>query len=257
MTWLPPDRSELAEIVRAPAVAAGLVFEADAATGERLDVRLLRDADRPDMLPLVQLALSRHIRGAREKVGDETRLSLKVYENLGGLKGIVNEAGETALSSLGEAEKARLPQLAAPARRSRTGPARTGKDALTIRAVPLAQAASNETARRLLDALVTARLLTTNGIEADAQVRLAHQRVLEDWNRARAVVAESADFYRVRAESGGKPPQMGNWKAAGRVAPGPRPAARRSRKHRLQVRRRTTPEVHAYVRPHASAPIAR
>ena len=51
-----------------------------------------------------------------------------------------------------------------------------------------------------LDALVTARLLTTSGIEADAQVRLAHQRVLEDWSRARTIVAESADFYRIRAD---------------------------------------------------------
>ncbi len=195
----PPGPVELAEIVRAPAAAAGLVFEAEAATGERLDARLLRDADRPDMLPLVQLALSRVFEG-REKVGDETRLPLQVYENLGGLKGIVNEAGETALAPLGEAEKARLPrllrQLAVPAQ-DQDG---TGKGALTVRAVQLAQAAPNDIARKLVDALVTARLLTTSGIEADAQVRLAHQRVLEDWGRARTVVAESADFYRIRAE---------------------------------------------------------
>ena len=195
----PPGPVELAEIVRGPAEAAGLVFETDAATGERLDARLLRDVDRPDMLPLVQLALSRVFEG-REKVGDETRLPLKVYESLGGLKGIVNEAGETALASLGEAEKVRLPrllrQLAVPAH-DQDG---TGKGALTIRAVPLAQAAPDEAAGKLVDALVTARLLTTSGIEADAQVRLAHQRVLEDWSRARTVVAESADFYRIRAD---------------------------------------------------------
>ena len=76
----------------------------------------------------------------------------------------------------------------------------SGKGALTIRAVPLAQAAPDEAARKLVDALVTARLLTTSGIEADAQVRLAHQRVLEDWARARTIVAESADFYRIRAD---------------------------------------------------------
>ena len=76
----PPGPVELAEIVRAPAEAAGLVFETDAATGERLDARLLRDADRPDMLPLVQLALSRLFEG-RETVGGEIRLPLKVYES--------------------------------------------------------------------------------------------------------------------------------------------------------------------------------
>ena len=195
----PPGPVELAEIVRGPAEAAGLVFEADAATGERLDARVLRDADRPDMLPLVQLALSRVFEG-RERVGDETRLPLKVYESLGGLKGIVNEAGETALAPLGETEKAGLPrllrQLAVPTQYHD----RTGKGALTIRAVPLAQAAPDEAARKLVDALVTARLLTTSGIDADAQVRLTHQRVLEDWARARTIVTESADFYRIRAD---------------------------------------------------------
>jgi tetratricopeptide (TPR) repeat protein len=195
----PPGSVELAEIVRAPAQAAGLVFETDATTGERLDARLLRDADRPDMLPLVQLALSRLFEGC-ERVGGETRLPLKVYESLGGLKGIVNEAGETALTPFGEVEKARLPRLlrklAVPAQ-DQDG---TGKGVLTIRAVPLAQAASDDAARRLLDALVTARLLTTSGIDANAQVRLAHQRVLEDWSRAHTIVAESADFYRIRAD---------------------------------------------------------
>jgi hypothetical protein len=195
----PPGPVELAEIVRSPAEAAGLVYETDAATGESLDARLLRDADRPDMLPLVQLALSRLFEG-REGVGGEIRLPLKIYEGLGGLKGIVNEAGEKALASLGEAEKAGLPtllrQLAVPAP-DQDGP---GKGALTIRAVPLAQAAPDETARKLVDVLVTARLLTTSGIEADARVRLAHQRVLEDWSRAHTIVAESADFYRIRAD---------------------------------------------------------
>ncbi len=68
----PPGPVELAEIVRGPAEAAGLVYETDAASGERLDARLLRDADRPDMLPLVQLALSRLFEG-REEVGDKIR----------------------------------------------------------------------------------------------------------------------------------------------------------------------------------------
>jgi tetratricopeptide (TPR) repeat protein len=197
----PPGAVELADIVRAPAEAAGLVFETDAATGERLDARILRDADRPDMLPLVQLALSRLFEG-RETSGADIVLPLKVYESLGGLKGIVDEAGEKALASLGEAEKAKLPrllrQLAVPAH-EQDG---MGQGALTIRAVPLAQVApdGDAPAHKLVAALIDARLLTTTGGAADAQVRLTHQRVLEDWSRARTIVAESADFYRVRAE---------------------------------------------------------
>src|SRR5262249_5275555 len=66
----PPGQAELTEIVRAPAEAAGLVFESDTATGERLDARLLRDAERPDMLPLVQLALSRVFEGRKSVDGE-------------------------------------------------------------------------------------------------------------------------------------------------------------------------------------------
>jgi hypothetical protein len=196
----PPGPAELAEIVRSPAAAAGLAFESDALTGERLDTRLLRDADRPDMLPLVQLALSRLFEG-REIAGDQIILPLKVYESLGGLKGIVNEAGEKALAALSQEEKARLPrllrQLAVPAQE----PDGTEKGALTTRAVTLSQVApeTDAAAARLVAALTNARLLSTTGSAGDAQVRLVHQRVLEDWSRARTIVAENTDFYHTRA----------------------------------------------------------
>src|ERR1019366_9079364 len=243
----PPGPVELAEIVRAPAEAAGLVFETDATSGERLDARLLRDADRPDMLPLVQLALSRLFEG-RETVGGETRLPLKVYESLGGLKGIVNEAGETALASLGDAEKARLPrllrQLAVPAH----GQDGTGASALTICGVPLAQATPDDAAGKLVDALVTARLLTASSTEVDAQVRLAHQRVLEDWGRARAIVAESADFYRIRAdlEEGRRKWQAGNRRSELLLARGLPLAEAESVAGKYGDE--LTPQVRAYVR---------
>ncbi len=189
----PPGAAELAEIVRAPAAAAGLVFETDAATDETLDERLLREADRTDMLPLVQLALSR-LWEARETRGEETVLSIAAFERLGGVKGIVAEAGETALGSLGEAETANLaPLIRKLAEMSKGG-------TLTARAVPLAEAAPDAPMRRLVDALVAARLLTFSGEGGDATLRLAHQRVLTDWERLRNIVAESGDFYRIRDE---------------------------------------------------------
>ena len=53
----PPGATEIDEIVRGPAIAAGLVYETDPKSGESLDDRLIRDVDRPDMLPLLQFAL--------------------------------------------------------------------------------------------------------------------------------------------------------------------------------------------------------
>jgi tetratricopeptide (TPR) repeat protein len=189
----PPGAAELAEIVRAPAKAAGLTFEADADSGELLDERLLREADRPDMLPLLQLALSR-LWEARERRGGDTILPFAAFEKLGGVKGIVADVGETALKSLGDAERQKL----APLIRKLAEVSRTG--ALTARALPIAEATPDAAAKTLVEALVEARLLTLSGEGGATLLRLAHQRVLADWPRADKIVTESGDFYRIRDE---------------------------------------------------------
>src|SRR5215469_1886362 len=79
----PPGPAELAEIVRKPAQAAELVFETDPETGEGLDERLLREADRPDMLPLLQLALNRLFE-SRVASPAGTTLTLAAFNSLGG-----------------------------------------------------------------------------------------------------------------------------------------------------------------------------
>jgi WD40 repeat protein len=201
---VPPGHAELAEIVRAPAEAAGLVYETDRATGESLDLRILRDADRPDMLPLLQLALSELFEG-RQRLDDGTvLLACRVYDGLGGITGIIDKAGEKALTSLGEeaknAETKQLPRLLRLLAEPAAGQDASGLNTLTIRAAPLTEAAPDASARKLVDALVNARLLTASGVETQAQVQLAHQRVLADWSKAREIVAENAEFYRVRAD---------------------------------------------------------
>jgi hypothetical protein len=202
----PPGAAELAEIVRAPAEAAGLKFDTDPKSGERLDERLLREADRPDMLPLLQLALSR-LWEARESRGDETFLPFAAFEKLGGVKGIVDAAGEAALAGLDDNERAKLAPLI-----RRLSEVSHGAG-LTARAAPLAEAAPDEASKKLVDALVAARLLTLSGEGGAASLRLAHQRVLSDWTRAQKIVANSADFLRVRDEV---EEARRRWQAAGR-----------------------------------------
>ncbi len=76
-----PGPAELAEIVRAPAEAAGLVYDTDK-TSETLDRRILAEADEPDILPLVQLALTRLFE-AREIRDGRVVLTLKAYDSSG------------------------------------------------------------------------------------------------------------------------------------------------------------------------------
>jgi len=210
----PPGPAELAEIVRQPAAAAELVFETDPATGERLDERLLREADRPDMLPLLQLALNRLFEG-RIVVGGETRLPIAALNELGGLAGVIDREAERAVAALGEAELAALPRLLRRLVVVAHDGANAGRAGLTIRTVPLDAATPDELSRQLLATLVEARILLIAGEGADAGPHLAHQRVLTDWVRAREQIAADAEFYRVRDEVD---EQRRRWQAANQRA---------------------------------------
>ena len=205
----PPGVAELAEIVRKPAEAAGLGFERDKASGLTLDEQLLADADRPDMLPLVQFALQ-ELFDRREAKGEETLLTFAAYREIGGLDGAIDKRAEVAVASLGDAELAALPrllrQLAVPAR-GKDGPA-----TLTIRPMPFAEAAPDEASMRLVKALIDARILLSSG-EENSSVRLAHERVLKSWKRAFDIVRNDTDFYRMREDV---EEQLERWRAAGK-----------------------------------------
>lgn len=205
----PPGPAELAEIVRLPAKAADLVYEADAA-GRTLDERLLADAERADILPLVQFTLNRLFE-QRVNVGGEVRLTHAAYDAIGGLGGAIDHEAERALAPLGEAEVSALPrllrELAAPARGGSRG------QELSIRAVPLERVAHDGHSRRLVDALVEARILLASGDEKERTVRITHERVLTSWKRAREIVAEHGDFFRIREEV---EDERQRWEATGR-----------------------------------------
>jgi len=209
----PPGAAEIAEIVRGPAKAANLIYEADPETGERLDERLLRDADQADMLPLLQFTLNRLFE-QRHTADGETRLTLAAYDALGGLSGAIDKEAERAMSALGEAERERLPrllrQLAAPTQHHAGA---VDAVALTIRSVAFEAVAHDAPAERLVRALIEARILLSSSGKDVATIRLAHQRVLESWKRATEIVDANVDFYRIRQEV---EDQLRRWLASGR-----------------------------------------
>jgi hypothetical protein len=190
----PPGPAELAEIVRAPAAAAGLVFETDTQKGE-LGERLLADAKTADSLPLLQFTL-RQLYERREETAGEVRLTHAAYDQLGGLAGAIAAEAERAVSSLPSESVATLPRLL----RRLAEPARDGKT-LTLREVLQADVASKPSEVTLVDALLAARILIAR-TDAGGQptVRLAHDAVLASWPRASEAAQASRDFYRVRAE---------------------------------------------------------
>jgi len=196
----PPGPAELTEIVRKPAEATGLVYERDAA-GEMLDERLLRDAGGADTLPLLQFTLQRLFE-ERQTTGDETRLTFSAYSALGGIDGAIDQAAERAIKDLTQKEITALPrllrQLAVPVHD--VSGVTASHTALTIRAVALDTVVAGPDAPRLVNALVDARILLLGQENNVATVRLAHQRVLESWKRAKGGTRANADFYRIRSD---------------------------------------------------------
>ena len=190
----PPGPAELAEIVRAPAAAAGLVFETNAEKGD-LGERLLADAKTADSLPLLQFTL-RRLYDRREEIAGEVTLTHTAYDQIGGLAGAIAAEAERAVSSLPPDAVAALPRCL----RRLAEPARDGKT-LTLREVSRADVASKPSEVTLVDALLAARILIAR-TDADGRptVRLAHDAVLASWPRASEAAQASREFYRVRAE---------------------------------------------------------
>jgi len=190
----PPGAAELAEIVRAPAAAAGLVFERDVDKGE-LDERLLADARTADSLPLLQFTL-RQLYDRRVETDGEVKLTHAAYDALGGLSGAIAAEAEQAVAKLSPASLDALPRLL----RRLAEPARDGKG-LTLREVPRTEASADSWEATLVDALLGARILIAR-MDAMGRptVRLAHDAVLASWPRAKEAAQASREFYRVRAE---------------------------------------------------------
>ena len=192
---LPPGLTEVAEVVRGPARAAGLEWETDPASKERLDERLLDDIDRPDLLPLVQFVLDR-LYEQRAVKGEKITLTFDAYRALGTLDGAIDLAAEKALSTLGPAERAALPRLLR-ALVTYSG----GKGAVTLRQTPHSIAGHDTVSTRLIDALVEARILISGREQNKTPtIALAHQRVIEAWKRAQKIVADSESLLRIRDE---------------------------------------------------------
>ncbi|MFI4997792.1 MAG: hypothetical protein ACHQAQ_18660, partial [Hyphomicrobiales bacterium] len=210
----PPGEAELAEILRKSAEAAGLAYETDPRHGERLDDRILRDAAGENMLPLLQYALDR-LYGERRTIDGEPTLLVSAYEAMGGLDGAIDQTAEQILAQrVGEAELAVLPRLLRSLVASvDDADAAAGRLAFTVRERLTAEVVPDAETSRLVDALIEARVLVASGDFASGDfasgdlaagkggaVGVAHQRVFESWRRARSIIRDHQDFYRVRRD---------------------------------------------------------
>lgn len=171
-----PRPGEIAQIIRAPAMLAGLRFEEDPQTQARLD-DVLRDAAsaQPDALPLLQHTLQ----SLYERRGEDGTLRFDAYRAIGGLEGAIAHRAEEVFATLPEPARARLDSVLA-----QLIALQPDSDSLSARRVPLS-ALQDEHAAVLVEAFVRTRLFV-GVLDGDTpSFGVAHEALLRQWPRAR------------------------------------------------------------------------
>jgi WD40 repeat protein len=180
-----PSPAELAEMIRRPALAAGLSFEAHAASGLALDAVLAEHAAAaPGALPLLSFTLDELYRNAKAR--GSSVLTHASYEALGGLEGAIANRADEIMAGLPAPALAALPRVL----RALTTVTGTSDQGPVARSAPLDSFAAGSPARTLIDAFIAARLLVAASEGgAAATVRLAHEALISRWQRARDQLA--------------------------------------------------------------------
>jgi tetratricopeptide (TPR) repeat protein len=188
---MPPTASEIGQMIRLPTRAAGLRFEEDASSSERLD-DMLRDAaaEHPEVLPLLQFTLE-ELYQRRTKDG---MLTLQVYRDLGGVEGSLAQRAETVFKDLPDDVEAELPKVL----NALVTIERDGFEQIGRKRAPLADVATGKS-REFIETFVENRLFVTElADDGSAVVTVAHEALLWHWPRVKEWVAQNRENLRIR-----------------------------------------------------------
>lgn len=176
-----PGAGDIREMIAGPARAAGLRYET---TGERDLAALIEHEAAPDSLPALQFLLAALY---EQREGDT--LLLGVHDRLGGVAGVMAARGEEVLKAFGPDAETAFPRLA------RALLAWSGADTpAAARHLPLDALDEASAERRLALALRDASLLTSG----ESGLRIAHESLVEGWERLRAFFHDERRLFEVR-----------------------------------------------------------
>ena len=190
---LAPTASEIGQMIRLPTRAAGLHFEEDPASSERLDDRL-RDAaaERPEILPLLQFTLEE----LYQRRTEDGTLTLAAYRELGGVEGSLAQRAETVFKELPAEVQAALPKVL----NALVSIEQDGHETDRAQAGALGQVWLRGKGRALVEAFVDNRLFVTElADDGSAVVTVAHEALLWHWPRVMDWVIQNRENLRIRA----------------------------------------------------------
>jgi Tetratricopeptide repeat/AAA ATPase domain len=190
---LPPSPPDIAQIIRQPAVAAGLSFETDPKTEARLDDVLIQAASKsPDSLPLLEFTLDE----LYKRRAENGSLTFAAYREMGGVEGALATRAQKVFDGLSESAQACFPAVF----REMVSLSAIGNVA-TRKAASYSSLRSTPEKAALVDSFVSARLMTADGgtSEGYAVVRIAHEALLSRWEKLQDWIDKNGELLRVRS----------------------------------------------------------
>lgn len=188
----PPNTSELGQIIRQPARAAGVRFEEDPETETRLD-EVLRDGSmaRPGVLPLLEFTLDELFK-QRSASGV---LTFAAYQSLGGVEGALAKRAEEVHAALPPEVQAKLPKVL----RGLVG-LQTDRLVVTRRSATLESLAADPESRFLVERFVEARLFAADRAgDGHGVITLTHEALIDHWPRLSGWLQQNQESLRIRA----------------------------------------------------------
>jgi WD40 repeat protein len=196
---LPPSPAQLSQMIRRPAMAAGLNFEKHARSNVPLNDAIADDVTHsPGALPLLSYLLDQLYRRDVLDVHGAI-MTFDSYEALGRLEGAIATKAEAVLNQCAPEDRRALGSVLFSLVQMDT----VGGDVerAIARRVPLSTFASGTPQRRLVDALLDpeARLLVSDSEnEGIPFVRIAHEALIRRWPKAHDFVQSNAEALKIR-----------------------------------------------------------
>ncbi|MEO7993697.1 MAG: PQQ-binding-like beta-propeller repeat protein [bacterium] len=189
---LPPAPSELAQMIREPAAAAGLRFEIHPHTGAALADLLVQAAGAsPGNLALLEFTLEE----LYDRRTPEGLLTFAAYDSIGGLDGAIAQRAEAVYSALDPTTQAAFARVF----RHLVGLSAGTEEAETRRQARLAEVIATPGAQLFVDRFLAARLLVSDqGADGMPVVTLAHEALLRHWPRLRAWIEDDRELLRIK-----------------------------------------------------------
>ncbi|EHR40934.1 winged helix-turn-helix domain-containing protein [Alishewanella jeotgali] len=185
-----PTRNDLLQMIRLPALAAGLGFDIDPDTAIPLDEILCSEAaSNPDALPMLQYTLQQ----LYLQRSSDNKLQVATYKKLGGIEGAIGKNAEQAICTLTETEQASLPAVL-----SLLVTLREDEQSITSRTARFSQL-NTDAERTLVQTLVEQRLFVSHLQQGEPCFSVAHEALLRRWPRATAWISEHHDSLRIKS----------------------------------------------------------